>query len=124
MQESSDRATGDDLEDVWSALSSPVRRRILDELREGPRTTGELAALFDDRSRFSVMQHLDVLTDADLVLVRREGRRRYNYLNPVPIQRIHDRWVARFTRPWAEALVALKDDLERDPVRDQRAEGA
>lgn len=104
----------DDLEEVWRALSNPTRRAILDLLRSGPRTTGDLADAFADLSRFAIMQHLGVLEAADLVIARREGRRRYNYLNPVPIQRIHDRWVARYTRPWTEALVGLRDELESD----------
>ena len=102
----------DPLEPVWKALASPVRRRILDLLHEGPRTTGGLAEAFPDLSRFAVMQHLKVLEDADLVLPRREGRRRHNYLNPVPIQRIYDRWVQRFTQPWTQALTGLKHELE------------
>lgn len=105
----------DDLDLVWRALANPVRRTILDELRDGPLTTGGLAQRFPDHSRFAVMQHLGVLEEADLVLVRREGRRRFNHLNPVPIQRIHDRWVSRFRRPWTEALVDLKDELEGGP---------
>ena len=110
----------DDLEDVWRALSNPARRTILDLLREGPLTTGELTEAFPDLSRFAVMQHLGVLEEAELVIPRREGRRRYNFLNPVPIQQIHDRWVSRYTRPWAEALVDLRDGLEGET----RAESA
>lgn len=104
----------DDLEDVWRALSNPTRRSILDLLRAGPRTTGDLADAFPDLSRFAIMQHLGVLGEAELVIARRDGRRRYNYLNPVPIQQIHDRWVSRYTRPWAEALVGLRDELESE----------
>lgn len=102
----------DDLDPVWRALANPARRHILDVLRDGHRTTGDLADLFPDLSRFAVMQHLKVLAEADLVRVRRSGRERHNFLNPVPIQRIHRRWVSRYQKPWAEALVGLKDFLE------------
>ncbi len=104
--------TPDALDPVWRALANPVRRRILDLLMEGPRTTGELATAFPALSRFAVMQHLKVLEEADLVLPRRQGRERHNHLNPVPIQRIYDRWVHRFMQPWTEALVGLKDEVE------------
>jgi DNA-binding transcriptional ArsR family regulator len=104
----------DDLDPVWRALANPIRRTILDALRDGPLTTGAVAALCSDLSRFAVMQHLGVLSDADLVVVRRVGRERYNYLNPVPIQRIHDRWVARYMQPWTEALVSLREQLETE----------
>ncbi|MEX0906988.1 MAG: metalloregulator ArsR/SmtB family transcription factor [Gemmatimonadota bacterium] len=108
----------DELDRVWRALANPTRRRMLDMLRDGPATTGGLAARFPELSRYAVMQHLRVLSDAELVGVRRVGRERYNYLNPVPIQQIHDRWVVRYMRPWAEALIGLRDELESD--RDKR----
>lgn len=103
-----------ELQNVWRALANPVRRGMLDALRSGPQTTGELADRFPELSRFAVMQHLGVLEEAELIIPRRAGRRRYNYLNPVPIQRVYDRWVARYMRPLTEALVDLRDELESD----------
>lgn len=103
-----------EMEDVWKALANPVRRTILDLLRDGPVTTGGLADRFPDLTRFVIMQHLKVLTEAGLVVPRRQGRERYNHLNPVPIQQIFDRWVVRYTRPWTEALVSLRDELEAE----------
>ena len=103
---------GDGLEPVWKALANPVRRTILDCLRDGPRTTGELSKRFPELSRFAVMQHLGVLESANLVLVRRQGRNRYNYLNPVPIQQVYQRWVSTYMQPWTDALVGLKHELE------------
>jgi len=102
----------DDLEPVWRALSNPIRRRMLDFLREGPRTTGDLTDRFPDHSRFAVMQHLGVLEEGGLIVVRRRGRERFNFLNPVPIQQIYDRWVSKYQQPWAAGLTALKTDLE------------
>lgn len=103
-------------EPVWRALANATRRRMLDILMEGPLTTGDLAERFADLSRFAVMQHLKVLEEGDLVLVVREGRKRYNYLNPVPIQRVYNRWVSRYMQPWTDALTSLKRDLEeREP---------
>ena len=99
---------------VWKALASDVRREILDLLRDGPKTTGAIATEFPKLSRFAVMQHLRVLEGAELVIPRREGRERYNYLNPVPIQQLYDRWVARYMKPWTEALVSLQTELETE----------
>ena len=87
---------------------------MLDLLFNGPRSTGELAESFADLSRFAVMQHLRVLEEADLVIPRREGRTRLNFLNPVPIQRIYHRWVSRYQESWAESLVSLKGSLEAE----------
>lgn len=100
---------------VWKALANPLRRAMLDYLARGPLTTGELADQFPELSRFAIMQHLRVLTDADLVRVERAGRQRFNYLNPVPIQMLYDRWVGRYMQPWTEALVSLRDELESEP---------
>ncbi len=109
----------DDLEPVWRALANPVRRAILDALRDGPLTTGALAERCPELTRFAVMQHLGVLVEAELVIPRREGRKRYNYLNPVPIQQVYDRWVVRYMKPWTEALVSLRDDLEAKPRKER-----
>ncbi len=103
---------GDPLAPVWRALANPLRRQILDALYDGPLTTGAVADRFPELSRFAVMQHLGVLEEGRLVVPRRAGRERYNYLNPVPIQQIYDRWVKRYQKPWVEALVGLKDELE------------
>lgn len=103
---------------MWKALGNGFRRRILDLIRDGPMTTGELAEAFPEVSRFAVMQHLRVLEEADLVVSRKDGRSRLNYLNPVPIQQIHDRWVSHYVRPWAEALVGLREKLEADSTED------
>jgi DNA-binding transcriptional ArsR family regulator len=107
-------------QEVWRALANPARRRILDLLRDGPRTTGDLAGRLPRLTRFAVMQHLGVLAQAELVIVRREGRERYNYLNPVPIQLVYDRWVAHYVRPWTEALVSLRHQLETEPGGERR----
>jgi DNA-binding transcriptional ArsR family regulator len=104
---------GDDLDVVWRALANPIRRRILDLLADGPLTTSAVAERFPALSRFAVMQHLKVLGEGDLVVPRREGRMRHNYLNPVPVQQIYERWVSRYMRPWTDALTSLKHELER-----------
>lgn len=112
----------DDLAPVWRALANPWRRQMLDRLRAGPLTTGQLADRFPTLSRFAVMQHLKVLEEGELVVSRRSGRKRYNYLNPIPIQQIYHRWVSRYQEPWAESLVALKGHLEKtgDITREDR----
>lgn len=97
---------------VWKALAHPLRRAVLDALRNGPKSTGELVDTLGE-SRHVVIQHLAVLRDADLVLVEPQGRRRVNHLNSVPIQRIHERWVSQYAAHWAAALVGLADTVER-----------
>ncbi len=102
--------------DVWRALASPVRRQLLDLLRGAPRTTGELAAAVPELSRFAVMQHLDVLTGAGLVLVRRRGRHRFNHLNPVPLREWYERWVQPMADIPAAELLALRRHVDNEGV--------
>lgn len=97
---------------IWKALADPTRRRILDALRERPRTTGELADLHRRLSRFAVMKHLGVLQRAGLVSVEWSGRERWNHLNPLPIQQIHDRWVSRHIEPLVANVAALARHLK------------
>ena len=107
--------SGDTSELVWKALADRTRRTILDILAERPHTTGELVARVDGLCRTAVMKHLDVLERAHLVLARREGRTRWNHLNPLPIQEVCDRWVGRHVRHLASAAVRLKAVAESDP---------
>lgn len=95
-------------DDVWKALSDPTRRAILDRLRQGRSTTGELASAFPALSRFAVMKHLSVLEEAGLVVARKEGRQKFNYLNAVPLRRVYERWVSRYQDRWAGSLVGLQ----------------
>lgn len=98
--------------DIWRALASRWRRELLDRLRSGPQTTGALAAGLPELSRYAVMQHLRVLEGCGLVLVERRGRERFNHLNPVPLRRWYDRWVAPFADATAIDLLALQRAAE------------
>ena len=100
---------------LFKALGAGVRRRMLDVLRDRPATTGALCALFAELDRCTVMQHLKVLEQADLIVVRRAGRERWNHLNPLPIRDIHERWIGPYAAPAVELLARLKSDLESDP---------
>jgi DNA-binding transcriptional ArsR family regulator len=98
---------------VFKALASQVRRQILDDLRDQPLTTGTLCAHFPELDRCTVMQHLKVLEDADLVIAVRRGRERWNHLNAMPIQEIHERWIGPHAAAATARLATLKRELER-----------
>lgn len=102
----------DDLDPVWKALSDPTRRRILDLLRPGVKTTTEIVDAFPDMTRHAVMKHIDVLRSAGLINTREEGRRRINSLNVVPIRQIYERYVGPFAELWSSTLLRVKDDFE------------
>jgi DNA-binding transcriptional ArsR family regulator len=98
---------------VFRALADPTRRRLLDDLRRGPRTTGELVATNPQMTRYGVMAHLDVLEQAGLIVVTRQGRHRMNHLNPVPIAEIHQRWM----HPYAQASGSTNSSTSPEPAR-------
>lgn len=100
-----------DDDSVFKALADPTRRRILDLLRNGPRTTGYLVEQITDLSRCGVMKHLEILVEAELVLIRREGRHRWNHLNPIPIRGIHERWISDYVGLRAASLLRLKKQV-------------
>ncbi|HEV3131527.1 MAG TPA: SRPBCC domain-containing protein, partial [Acidimicrobiales bacterium] len=94
------------------ALADPTRRSLLDELfRQDGQTLSALEERFS-MTRFGVMKHLRLLEEAGLVVTKRRGRLKLHFLNPVPIRLIHDRWVSKYTEPWAAALSDLKTRLE------------
>lgn len=111
----------EDLTLVWKALADPTRRRLLDLLKERPRTTGELADRFEV-SRFAVMKHLDLLERAGLIVVRRQGRERWNHLNAVPLQRIYERWMSPYAAQWASSLLQLTRHVEAPAETAETAE--
>jgi DNA-binding transcriptional ArsR family regulator/uncharacterized protein YndB with AHSA1/START domain len=98
---------------LWPALADPTRRRILDLLRDRPRTTGEIAAQFTI-SRIAVMRHLEVLAAAGLITSRKRGRERWHYLNAVPLQRVHERWADPLASQLASGLLRLQDRVEAE----------
>jgi DNA-binding transcriptional ArsR family regulator len=102
------------LDRVWKALSDRTRRTMMDLLAEKERTTGELAAAFPKLSRYAVMKHLSVLNRAGLLITRREGRLRWNQLNPVPLREATRRWLSRYEQVWADALINIRDEAERN----------
>jgi DNA-binding transcriptional ArsR family regulator len=101
------------VDEVFKALADEGRRALLDALRgRDGQTLNELCEVLPDMTRFGVMKHLRVLEDAGLVVARKRGREKFHYLNPVPIQLIHDRWVSKYAAPWAAGLAELKNQLE------------
>ncbi|MGD9986872.1 ArsR/SmtB family transcription factor [Pseudonocardia sp.] len=100
---------------IFKALADPTRRMLLDRLlaRDG-RTLGDLGSGVE-LTRFGVMKHLRVLEDAGLVVTRRRGREKLHFLDPVPIRRIHDRWIGRYTEGPAALPAGPRRCVEEDP---------
>jgi DNA-binding transcriptional ArsR family regulator len=97
---------------VFRALADPVRRELLDSLRD--RSGQTLGELCEGRgmTRQAVTKHLALLEAANLVATERRGREKLHNLNPVPIQEIAERWIGKYERGRLAALLDLKRTLE------------
>ena len=103
------------MELVFKALADETRRALLDCLfRDDGQTLVALAAPYD-MTRIAVAKHLRILEGAGLVVSRRQGREKLHFLNTIPIRRVHDRWVSKYTRSWSAGLIGLQHQLE-DPM--------
>jgi len=102
------------IDKVFKALADPTRRRLLDQLHRDNGQT--LSALCEhmDMTRQAVTQHLQLLEDANLVVIHWQGREKLHYLNPVPLFEIYKRWIDKFERSRLGALRDLKEKLEQD----------
>ena len=104
----------DDMGPVFDALGSATRRRILDIVKNNPGcTVGEVAAEFDT-TRIAVMHQLRTLEEVELLISRKEGRKRHLYHNPVPIQLVYDRWTTEYSALWAGRMVDVKYAVEHE----------
>src|SRR5919198_1435106 len=98
---------------VFRALADASRRQLLDRLhRRNGQTLGDLCHGLD-MTRQAVAKHLAILEQANLVSWKRQGREKLHFINPVPINRIAERWIGKFERPRLEALSDLKKTLEQ-----------
>ncbi len=101
---------------VFRALADPTRRSLLDELfKQDGQTLNALGRRLT-MTRFGVMKHLRILEEAGLVITQRRGREKLLVLNRVPIRLIHDRWIDKYTEPWAAMLSGLKKTIEGGPM--------
>ncbi len=98
---------------LFKALADPSRRKLLDLLHaHDGRTLSDLCEHLD-MTRQGVTQHLELLEAANLIAPVRSGREKLHFLNPVPLQQIYERWIAKFEKPRLRALANLKQRLER-----------
>jgi DNA-binding transcriptional ArsR family regulator len=97
---------------TFDVLAEPSRRDILDLLRDGERSVGELVERLS-LSQPGVSKHLRVLRDAGLVEVRPAGQRRMYELRAEPLAEV-DAWLSPYRRFWASRLDALERHLDEE----------
>ncbi len=89
-------------EAIWTALSDPTRRAILERLTRRPTRVTDVAAPFD-MSLNAVSKHIKVLEAAGLVRRTRQGREHALELDPEPLREVA-RWASEIERFWSERL--------------------
>ncbi len=93
---------------IWKALGDPRRRQILEALSEGPKLTGDLVKLCPDIGRTGMLRHIAMLNEYNMIIVRADGRKRWNHLNPEPIKAVCNNWIARHIDGMASSAARLK----------------
>jgi len=97
--------------DVFTAISHPARRRMLDLLAEADRSVNAMAGHFK-MSRPAVSQHLRVLLDSGLVTEKRHGRERHYHFVPERLTPVRE-WIALYERFWDDRLQRLQKLLSK-----------
>jgi DNA-binding transcriptional ArsR family regulator len=97
---------------TFELVAEPTRRTILDLLRDGERSVGQLVEHLG-LSQPGVSKHLRVLREAGLVDVRRDAQRRWYRLRAEPLAEI-DVWLEPYRGLWAGQLDALERHLDRE----------
>ncbi|AHG01741.1 ArsR family transcriptional regulator (plasmid) [Halostagnicola larsenii XH-48] len=99
-----------DLDAVFGALAHPTRRELIEQLAGGPKSVGDLAEPHD-MSLAAVSKHLQVLEDAELIDVEKDGRVRRCHLDGAPLSNAFG-WLTRYRVFWEDRFDALEDHLE------------
>jgi DNA-binding transcriptional ArsR family regulator len=101
------------MDKIFKALADTTRRELLDRLfaKDG-QTLGELCEYLS-MTRQAVTKHLVILEEANLIVIQWKGREKLHFLNPVPIQEIHERWVSKYEKGRLAAITNLKNALEK-----------
>lgn len=95
---------------AFRAIADPTRREILNLLRGGAQTVGEIAVNFRT-SRPAISKHLRVLRSAGLVVTRKDGTTRVCRLNAKPLRAVNT-WLRDYEALWGASLRGLKNYVE------------
>ena len=95
---------------VFRAIADPTRREILQLLRGGQHTVGQIASNFPT-SRPAISKHLRLLRSAGLVITREKGTTRLCGLNAKPLRAV-DEWLRGYDAFWGDSLRSLKRHVE------------
>lgn len=102
-------------QDVFQAIADPTRREIIDVLAGQSLPVNEVAERFD-MSRPAVSKHIKILNECGLVVIRKEGRKRYCRADTRKLQEVIE-WAYRYRKFWNDKLDALEAALAEEDER-------
>jgi DNA-binding transcriptional ArsR family regulator len=97
---------------AFAALADPARRQVVDLLRSGERSAGEIERVLEVNQP-AASKHLKALREAGLVRVRKDAQRRLYRLDPAPLAEM-DAWLAPYRAFWTDKLDALERFLDKE----------
>jgi DNA-binding transcriptional ArsR family regulator len=109
------------LDAIFSALSDPTRRKLLEELALGEKTVTEVAEpFFNDMSLPAISKHLRILEEAGLIVRRKQGRVHHLQLAAAPMKEASE-WLDIYRQFWDTQFDALAQFLreQKDNPDDQ-----
>lgn len=100
----------DNQQDVFKAIADPTRREILNLVAHKPLSLNSIAENFE-MSRPAISQHVKILIESDLVIVKKQGRKRFCVAKPDTLSEVSD-WVEQTRKLWKERFQALESFLD------------
>jgi DNA-binding transcriptional ArsR family regulator len=104
---------------LWTALTEPHRFQIVELLRDGPLTVGEITQRLGLQQP-QASKHLKMLSEAGIVEVQPQANRRIYRLKREPFQEL-EAWLHSFRRLWEERFDRLEDYLQEMQATEQKA---
>ena len=98
--------------DVFQAIADPTRREIIDLLAGRSLPVNEVAEQFDI-SRPAISKHIKILNECGVVVIQKEGRKRYCRTDPRKIKEVAE-WADRYRKFWSQRLDVLEDLLDEE----------
>ena len=96
--------------DVFQAIADPTRREIINLIAFNPLNLNSIAENFDV-SRPAISQHIKILTECGLIVIKKQGRERYCEASLQQLGEVSN-WIERYRKLWQEQFNALDNLLE------------
>lgn len=105
--------------DVFQAIADPTRREIINLIAYNPLNLNSIAENFDV-SRPAISQHIKILTECGLIVIKKQGRERYCEAKLQQLGEVSD-WIEQYRKLWQEKFNVLDDLLEELKAKNKKS---